>query len=100
MVKQRSKGGGQTHPGGGPPKPGGGGGKGIPGGNPGGLKPGGGPAIPGGGKGIGGRANEGGPTNFTASENRHSFKRRRNLLGGIMPIPRPAGIPRPGPIGS
>jgi len=50
-----------TYPGGGPAKPGGGG-KGMPGGKPGGRKPGGGPGIPGGAKGIGGRANEGGPT--------------------------------------
>lgn len=54
----------KNYPGGGPGKPGGGGpgGKGMPGGKPGGLNPGGGPGIPGGGKGIGGRANEGGPT--------------------------------------
>jgi len=38
--------------------------------------------MPGGANGIGGRANEGGP------------------IGGIIPMPRPAGIPRPGPIGS
>jgi hypothetical protein len=34
----------------------------MPGGKPGGLNPGGGPGMPGGAKGIGGRANEGGPT--------------------------------------
>jgi len=69
------------NPGGGPENPGGGW-NGMPGGKPGGLNPGGGPGIPGGAKGIGGRASEGGP------------------IGGIMPIPRPAGIPRPGPTGS
>jgi len=74
-------GGGWNPGGGGPPNPGGGG-KGTPGGNPGGRKPGGAPGIPGGANGIGGLANAGGPE------------------GGIIPIPRPAGIPRPGPGGS
>lgn len=54
----------------------------MPGGKPGGLKPGGGPDMPGGAKGIGGRANDGAP------------------IGGIIPMPRPAGMPRPGPTGS
>jgi len=62
-----------------------GGGNGIPGGapgKPGGLKPGGGPpGIPGGPNGMGGRWSAGAP------------------IGGIIPIPRPAGIPRPGPTG-
>lgn len=40
------------------------------------------PGMPGGANGIGGRCREGGP------------------IGGIMPIPRPAGIPLPGPTGS
>ena len=66
---------------------------------PGGRKPGGGaPGMPGGPpKGIGGRANEGAPTaaeSVTLSVITHATD---NLLGGIMPMPRPAGIPRPGP---
>lgn len=71
-------------PGGGPPNPGGGA-NGMPGGapgKPGGRKPGGGPGMPGGAKGMGGRCREGAP------------------IGGIMPIPRPAGMPLPGPAGS
>ena len=91
------------YPGGGapePPKPGGG--KGTPGGNPGGLKPGGGaPGIPGGpANGTGGRPNGGAPT--IGRINKHKCflltgKTRRYALGGIIPIPRPVGIPRPGP---
>jgi len=54
----------------------------MPGGNPGGLNPAGAPGMPGGAKGMGGRATAGIP------------------IGGIMPIPRPAGIPRPGPTGN
>lgn len=89
-----------SYPGGGPAKPGGGG-KGIPGGKPGGRKPGGGPGIPGGAKGMGGRANEGGPTiSGELSDHQVSKTLKKILLGGIIPIPRPAGIPRPGPTGS
>lgn len=80
------------------PNPGGGGGNGIPGGMPGGRNPGGGPGMPGGPYGMGRPANA---------------KPRRNIWsvfciavagstkvhapGGIIPIPRPAGMPRPGP---
>jgi hypothetical protein len=86
-----------THPGGGPAKPGGGG-KGIPGGKPGGRKPGGGPGMPGG-NGMGGRATVtlGGKK---GSEQRPSWEGKVHILGGIIPIPRPAGIPLPGPAGS
>ena len=95
--------------GGGPPNPGGGG-KGTPGGKPGGRKPGGAPGIPGGANGIGGLAKAGGPAvsvKKVAHEQR-SFpiefskgqKEEEYAPGGIIPIPRPAGIPRPGPAGS
>jgi len=87
-----------TYPGGGPANPGGGG-NGIPGGNPGGLNPGGGPDMPGGAKGIGGRAKEGIPTKGDIKVTK-KMAMTSNLLGGIIPIPRPAGIPRPGPTGS
>jgi hypothetical protein len=75
----------------------------MPGGKPGGLKPGGGPGIPGGGNGIGGRAIEGIPTKGwqkVSSRKRVNDARQNNSLGGIIPIPRPAGMPRPGPTGS
>ena len=88
-----------SYPGGGPANPGGGG-KGMPGGKPGGRKPGGGPDIPGGAKGMGGRANEGGPTSSGKLSDHRKSKTVKVLLGGIIPIPRPAGIPRPGPTGS
>jgi hypothetical protein len=73
----------------------------MPGGKPGGRKPGGGPGIPGGAKGMGGRANEGGPTSSgKLSDHRESKTMKKVLLGGIIPMPRPAGIPRPGPTGN
>jgi hypothetical protein len=87
-----------SYPGGGPPKPGGGA-NGIPGGMPGGRNPGGGPpGMPGGPpKPIGG----GIPPTRVGSVNKKTKRMRQiHALGGIMPIPRPAGIPRPGPAGS
>ena len=58
--------------------------------------------MPGGANGIGGRANDGGPTakqtcQYTIDTDMHYTE---GVLGGIIPIPRPAGMPRPGPIGS
>ena len=95
--------------GGGPPNPGGGV-KGTPGGNPGGRKPGGALGIPGGANGIGGLAKAGGPAvavKKVANEQRSfpiEFSKGQEgdmyAPGGIIPIPRPAGIPRPGPAGS
>jgi hypothetical protein len=50
---------------------------------------------------MGGRANEGGPTiSGKLSDHRVSKTMKKIILGGIIPIPRPAGIPRPGPTGS
>lgn len=74
----------------------------MPGGKPGGLNPGGGPGMPGGAKGIGGRANEGGPTTETTYQyaNDTDMLQIKGVLGGIIPMPRPAGMPRPGPMGS
>jgi hypothetical protein len=72
-------------------------------GKPGGRNPGGGPGMPGGAKGIGGRCSAGAPTkDKEAIQPRNKVKQRgfRHALGGIMPIPRPAGIPLPGPTGS
>jgi hypothetical protein len=72
----------------------------MPGGKPGGLKPGGGPGMPGGAKGIGGRANDGAPTTNKWSARLYNCRVKKHELGGIIPMPRPAGMPRPGPTGS
>ena len=72
----------------------------MPGGKPGGLKPGGGAGMPGGANGTGGRPDGRPPTIRNEYEVSLICKRYGYSPGGIIPIPRPAGMPRPGPTGS